>query len=509
MARAPAVACQRSGIRGSGDAPGRRQQHPAGGVGDPEVRRRLLALGAQLLHRSFDEHGAPRRADDLCGRLEFGGDEFAQLRLIGEQRFQVVDPLPQLVAFGFELEAGELRESTQLQVEDVGGLQLGEVEDLHQTRPGAGGILGGADELDDLVDVEDRDEQTLDEVEPVLGLAQLEHRATADDVDAVGEVDHEQVAQPQRRGLSVDEADVVDAEGLLQGGLAVELGQHRLGVEPVLDPDDQAHSVLAVGIVIDRGDAGQLLRPHGVLDLRHDLLRTDEVGQLGDDDALAAGADVLERHGRPGAEGSASGLIGLAHTVEADDPTARGQIGPGNEAHEFGQTGVRVADEMRAGGDDLTGIVRGHVRGHAHGDARCAVDEQIREGARQHLGLGQRVVIIADEVDDVFVEPGDHLHRRGRQSGLGVARGRGTVVEGTEIAVAVDQGHPHDEVLAQTHQRVVDRRVAVRVEFAHDVADDAGGLHMAALRAQSHIAHLVDDASLHRFEAVTGIGKCA
>src|SRR5699024_7233894 len=82
----------------------------------------------------------------------------------------------------------------------------------------------------------------------------------------------------------------------------------------------------------------------------------DEVGQLGDDDALAAGADVLERHGRPGAEGSASGLIGLAHTVEADDPTARGQIGPGNEAHEFGQTGVRVAGEMRAGGDARTAM---------------------------------------------------------------------------------------------------------------------------------------------------------
>jgi hypothetical protein len=73
--------------------------------------------------------------------------------------------------------------------------------------------------------------------------------------------------------------------------------------------------------------------------------------------------------------------------------------------------------------------------------------------------------------------------------------------------VPVDERHPHDEVLAQTHQCVVDRRIAVGVELAHDIADDAGGLHMTALRAQPHIAHLIDDATLDGLEAVTGIGQ--
>ena len=156
------------------------------------------------------------------------------------------------------------------------------------------GIVGGADELDDLVDVEDRNEQTFDEVEAVLGLAQLEHRAASDDVDAVGEVDGQQFAQTQRPWLTVDEADIVHAERFLERGLPVEFGEDSLRIEPVLDADDQAHAVLAVRVVIDRGDAGELLRPDGVLDLGHDLFGADEVGQLGDDDALAPGVDVLD-----------------------------------------------------------------------------------------------------------------------------------------------------------------------------------------------------------------------
>ena len=54
-------------------------------------------------------------------------------------------------------------------------------------------------------------------------------------------------------------------------------------------------------------------------------------------------------------------LIGFTDTVEADDASAGGQVWARDEAHEFGQAGFRVADEVAAGGDDLAGIVRGHV----------------------------------------------------------------------------------------------------------------------------------------------------
>src|SRR5699024_11133484 len=50
-------------------------------------------------------------------------------------------------------------------------------------------------------------------------------------------------------------------------------------------------------------------------------------------------------------------------------------------------------------------------------------------------------------------------------------------------------------------------RVTVRVVLAHDLTDDPGGLHVAAFRAQAHLAHRVEDPAMHRLEAVAGIGQ--
>ena len=71
----------------------------------------------------------------------------------------------------------------------------------------------------------------------------------------------QKLSQPQGVGLAVHEGDVVDAEGVLQRRVPVELGEHRLGVVAVLDRDDQARAVLAVGEVGDVGDAWSFLEP--------------------------------------------------------------------------------------------------------------------------------------------------------------------------------------------------------------------------------------------------------
>ena len=52
-------------------------------------------------------------------------------------------------------------------------------------------------------------------------------------------------------------------------------------------------------------------------------------------------------------------------------------------------------------------------------------------------------------------------------------RGGGVVARGAEVALAGDQRVPQRPVLHQADEGVVDRRVAVRVVLAHDVADDA------------------------------------
>src|SRR5690606_9125677 len=150
-----------------------------------------------------------------------------------------------------------------------------------------------------------------------------------------------------------------------------------------------------------------------------------------------------------------------------------------------------------------------HVRRHAHGDARGAVDEQVGERRGQDGRLREGAVVVGDEVDDVLIEARDHAHRGLRQAGLRVA-GRGRAIgQAAEVAVPVDQRQAQVEALCQADEGVVDRGVAGRVQLAHDVAHDAGGLHVAAVGTQPHLAHLVDDAPLDGLEAVAGVRQGA
>ncbi len=47
------------------------------------------------------------------------------------------------------------------------------------------------------------------------------------------------------------------------------------------------------------------------------------------------------------------------------------------------------------------------------------------------------------------------------------------------------------------------------MQLAHHVADDAARLHVAAIRSQAHLRHLVQDAALHRLQSVAGIRERA
>src|SRR3546814_8707542 len=71
------------------------------------------------------------------------------------------------------------------------------------------------------------------------------------------------------------------------------------------------------------------------------------------------------------------------------------------------------------------------------------------------------------------------------------ARGRGTEVGRTEVAVAVDQGVAQREVLRHADEGVVDAAVAVGVVLAHHLAGDAGALHVRPVgRSEEHTSEL-------------------
>ena len=169
-----------------------------------------------------------------------------------------------------------------------------------------------------------------------------------------------------------------------------------------------------------------------------------------------------------------------------------------------------LVDQMQRRVAKLGRVVRRDRGRHADRDALRAVGEQVRKSAGQHDRLFRLAVVIGAEFDAVLVdafeqEPRDLGHAR-----FGVAVGGGIIaVDIAEIALAVDQRIARGKILRQPHQRVVDRLIAMRMERAHHVADDFGGFLERRAGIEPQQPHAVEDAAMHRLQAVAGVRQRA
>ena len=87
--------------------------------------------------------------------------------------------------------------------------------------------------------------------------------------------------------------------------------------------------------------------------------------------------------------------------------------------------------------------------------------------------------------------------------------GRTLVARRSEVALALRERVAQRPRLHESHERVVHRRVAVRVELAHHVADDAGALAERAVGTVAAVVHRVDHAAVHGLEPVAHVGQRA
>jgi hypothetical protein len=209
-------------------------------------------------------------------------------------------------------------------------------------------------------------------------------------------------------------------------------------------------------------------------------------------------------------DAAAPRAVGLPDAGAADDDAAGREVGALDVLSERVDRGARVVDQRDDRVGDLAQPVGRDVRRHADGDAGGAVDEQVREPRGEHGRLAARLVVVRDEVDRVHVDVPEHLRGDPGEPALRVAHRRGrVVVDGAEVPLAVDQGVAQRKRLRHPHERVVDRRVAVRVVRAHDVADHASGLLVGPVRLHPGVVHAVEDASVHGLEAVAYVGERA
>ena len=209
-------------------------------------------------------------------------------------------------------------------------------------------------------------------------------------------------------------------------------------------------------------------------------------------------------------DGAAALVVGGERAGAAEDQAAGREIRARHDLAQLVDGDLGIVEVRDAGVDHLAQVVRRHVGGHADGDAARAVHEQIGEFGRQNHRLLQRAVVVLAEVDRLLVEIVEQAAGHLGQAAFGVAlRRRRIAIDGAEVALPIDQRQAHGEVLRHAHERIVDRRVAVRMVLTHHLADDAGRLHILLVPVEPEFVHAEQDAAMHRLQAVAHVGQRA
>ncbi len=203
--------------------------------------------------------------------LELIADDRALALRLGQDVLEVGDlgfDLGQIVDDALTFQGGQ---PAQLHIEDGLGLDLIDVEQLHQPAARDIGVGRRPDQRDDLVERIEGLDQTAQDMGALIGLAQPVAGAPDDDIELVLDVVPDHLVQAQGARHPVDDGQHVGTETGLQLGVLVEVVQHHLGdgIALELHHDSQTHAI--TGLVLDIGDTGQLR----VADLLGD--RGDEV----------------------------------------------------------------------------------------------------------------------------------------------------------------------------------------------------------------------------------------
>ena len=273
-------------------------------------------LEVELALRRHDL-GAPVVAEATAELAQLVLDDPVDAGLVGEDRAQLGDESHQLAVLPAHLVLLERCQRAQAQVEDRAGLQLRQAELAHQRLARRIAVGRAADHGDHAVEVVERDQVALEDVETILRPLQPELGAPGDDFLLVVHVVAKQRLQAERAGSPAHEGHDVGAERGLQRRVLVELVEHDLGHLAALQLDPDAHAV-AVRLVGDVADAGDDLLVHELGDLREHAVvaaLAHLVGQLRDDDRVVAA--LLRLDVRDGAHADAAAAVSYASRIPA------------------------------------------------------------------------------------------------------------------------------------------------------------------------------------------------
>ena len=135
-------------------------------------------------------------------------------------------------------------------------------------------------------------------------------------------------------------------------------------------------------------------------------------------------------------------------------------------------------------------------------------DQQVGEAGGEDPGLPPALVEVGVPVHGVLLDVPEHVPGDLGHPGLGVPVGGGGVsIHRAEVAVALDEGVAHGEVLGQADQGVIHGTVPVGVVLTQHIAYAGGGFLEGFVGGQATLVHGVQDSPVDGLQAVPHIGQ--
>ncbi len=123
--------------------------------------------------------------------------------------------------------------------------------------PGSFNVWCGANDIDQLIQILERDQISFEDVRAGFGFIQIKFSAPLDDRQSVFHINTERLLEGKSARLAIHQREQVHAERALHGGAFVQIAQDDLGVGILRHFKDDAHS-LAVGFIAQIGQAFQM-----------------------------------------------------------------------------------------------------------------------------------------------------------------------------------------------------------------------------------------------------------
>src|SRR3989338_2200079 len=163
---------------------------------------------------------------------------------------------------------------------------------------------------------------------------------------------------------------------------------------------------------------------------------------------------------------------------------------------------------MQGGIYDFAKIVRSDISSHTDGNTQSSIQEKIWHGCGHNCRFGPSAIIVWPKINSVLVYITEKFGRKTRHFGFGITHGRGWIaVYVAKIALTIDQGISHGEILGHPYHRLVYSGISMRMIATEDISDDHGRFAEFGGKSQAFFVHGEENTTVYGLESITNIGK--